>query len=428
MKRAAIALALIVALLAAAAGYVAWQNLRDESPIDTADARPATQESVARGRYLARIGNCAACHTRRGGGSYAGGRGIPTPFGTVYSSNLTPDEETGIGRWTRMEFWRAMHNGRSRDGRLLYPAFPYPEYTAVRREDSDALFDYLRTLQPARERPPAHALRFPYSLQASLAVWRALYFRPGVYQARADRSDEWNRGAYLVRGVGHCGYCHTSRNPFGAAADSDALGGGLIPLQGWYAPSLASRSEAGVQEWPVDEIVALMTTGIAPHASVLGPMAEVVYRGTQYLAPADALAIASFLKSLPDPSRDAKPAPVAEPTFAQIERGRAIYDERCADCHGANGQGWPGQYPALAGNRAVLLDNPSNPIRAVLSGGFPPGTAGNPRPYGMPPFAPFLGEDDIAAVVTYVRNAWGNRASAVANWQVGRLARGATRE
>jgi len=426
MRRGILALVIVVGVVGASTAALWWLNVRDESTTTT-QATP-TPASIATGAYLARIGNCAGCHTRRGGAPFAGGRGIPTPFGTVYASNLTPDDDTGLGRWTRDDFWRAMHNGRSRDGRLLYPAFPYPHYTEVLREDVDALFDYLRSVPPARERRRAHELRFPYDTQLALAVWRALYFRPGVYEPDRARPADWNRGAYLVRGLGHCGACHAARNPLGASPDSDTLGGGLIPMQGWYAPSLASKREAGVQDWPSGSVVALLTTGVTPRASVLGPMAEVVYASTQHLTLQDATAIATFLKSLPDPSIDTPRAAPAEPTPQQMERGRAIYDDRCAGCHGANGEGWPGQYPPLAGNRAVLLDNAANPIRAVLSGGFSPGTAGNPRPYGMPAFAPFLNDDEIASVVSYVRNAWGNRASAVADWQVARLARGAVRE
>jgi mono/diheme cytochrome c family protein len=315
---------------------------------------------------------------------------------------------------------------------LLYPVFPYYHYTEVLREDIDALYDYLRTIPAVRERNRDHALRFPYDTQVALAVWRALYFRPGVYEADAAKPADWNRGAYLVRGLGHCGACHSSHNPLGATPESETLGGGLIPMQGWYAPSLASRREAGVQDWDPAHVVALLQTGISPRASVLGPMAEVVYSSTQFLTDDDARAIATFLKSLVDTSPVATGpglmpgASAAKPE--QLDRGREVYEKRCLDCHGANGEGRAGAYPALAGNRSVLLENISNPVRAVLSGGYPPGTAGNPRPYGMPPFAPFLSDEEVASVVTYIRNAWGNKASAVDDWQVARLARGASRE
>jgi mono/diheme cytochrome c family protein len=422
-----ITVALLVLLVAAAAA-VAWLNFRDEAP---PPARAASDRAaqVATGEYLARIGNCGGCHTARGGQPFAGGRGIPTPFGVVRASNLTPDDETGLGRWTAEEFWRALHNGRSKDGRLLYPAFPYTSYTEVTREDSDALFAYLRSLQPVRLPNLPHELRFPYDNQVALAIWRALYFRPGVFERDASRDAAWNRGAYLVRGLGHCSACHSARNVLGATDEDAPLAGGAIPMQGWYAPSLASNREAGLGDWEIEHIVQLLKVGVTPRGSVLGPMAEVVFRSTQYLKDDDARAIATFLKVLPSTVAEVPRAeswPVVD--TAVMDAGAEIYENRCADCHGKAGEGVAGMYPALAGNRAVTLASPANAIRAVLSGGFPPGTAGNPRPFGMPPSAPFLTDEEVAAVVSYIRNAWGNRASPVASWEVGRQTRGAARD
>lgn len=415
--------ALIVALLVVGLGAASWQALMPEpenapaSPVDDA------QGQIARGRYLAMAGNCGACHTTRGGAAFAGGRGIDTPFGTVYSSNITPDLDTGIGRWTSADFWRAMHHGRSRDGRLLYPAFPYPNYTLVTREDADAIHAYLRTLAPVRAPNRPHALRFPYNSQLSLRVWRLLFFSPGTFQPRPDRSAEWNRGAYLVQGLGHCDACHAPRNAFGATQGRFELGGGLIPMLGWYAPSLRSGREAGVADWDPRDVVALLKTGVSPKGSVIGPMAEVVYRSTQHLSTQDLGAIASFLISLPESSHppDGSPAETPERLVTVLAQGRRLYQTHCEDCHGKNGEGAHGKYPFLAGNRAVTMTVPANVIRVVLLGGFPPGTAGNPRPYGMPPFAPFLKDDEVAAIVTYIRNAWGNRAGAVSPPEVDRL-------
>ena len=290
----------LVVLLLAGAALVAWLNVSGEEPL-TGDAGSfvATPEQVSRGAYLARAGNCAACHTDRGGAAFAGGKAIATPFGTVFASNLTPDARTGIGAWSAAQFWRAMHNGRSADGRLLYPAFPYPNFTEITRADADALFAFLRSQVPAGQVNRPHALRFPYNLQASLAVWRALFFSPGVYEPVVERSVQWNRGAYLVRSLGHCAACHSPRNAFGATRDSLELSGGLIPLQNWYAPSLASSAEAGVADWSSADVAALLKTGLAPRGAALGPMAEVVFRSTQYLADADIAAMTEFLKSLP---------------------------------------------------------------------------------------------------------------------------------
>ncbi|RYF36255.1 MAG: c-type cytochrome, partial [Comamonadaceae bacterium] len=280
------ALSVLAGLLLLLTAAVWFLNVRGE--VDVRGTLPvpagaADQTLVERGAYLARAGNCAGCHTARGGESYAGGLGIATPFGTVYTSNLTPDKATGIGDWSPAHFWRAMHNGRSRDGRLLYPAFPYTSYTKVTREDSDAIYAFLQSrpavAQPNRE----HGVGFPYNTQAALAVWRALYFRPGTFESEGARNAEWNRGAYLVQGLGHCSACHSARNALGATSGGLDLAGGLIPMQNWYAPSLASADEAGVGHWSREEIASLLKTGISPRASVTGPMAEVVLRSTQYL-------------------------------------------------------------------------------------------------------------------------------------------------
>ena len=419
MKRALPWFAWIAVALLAATALVAALNLRDESPLEDREAFQATPEQVARGAYLARAGNCVACHTMRGGAPYAGGRAIETPFGTVFGSNITPDVKTGIGGWTASHFWRAMHNGRSKDGRLLVPAFPYTNFTLVTREDSDALFAYLLT-RPAVEQPNrAHTLRFPYETQAALAVWRALFFTPGAYVADDARSAEWNRGSYLVRGLGHCNACHGSRNAFGATSGSLELSGGVSPIDKWYAPSLADPAEASVADWETQQVVDLLKTGVSVRGSALGPMAEVVFRSTQHMNEVDLRAMAVFLKSLPQSAR-ASPgaAPLAQST---AERGRALYREHCEGCHGPQGEGARGAYPALAGNRSVVMDPPANAIRAVLSGGFQAATAGNPRPWGMPPFGHVLDDADIAAIVSFIRTQWGNRSAPVTATDVQRM-------
>jgi mono/diheme cytochrome c family protein len=409
---------LAVALLATVA-LVAALNFRDATPVDDA-AFAATPEQVQRGAYLARAGNCVACHTMRGGAPYAGGRAIETPFGVVFGSNITPDEQTGIGRWSASHFWRAMHNGRSKSGRLLVPAFPYTSFTRVTREDSDALYAYLRSVPAVQQPNREHALRFPYSTQVALALWRAVYFKPGVHSPDPEKSAEWNRGSYLVHGLGHCSACHGGRSVFGATRGALAMSGGVSPIDKWYAPSLATSAQAGVAEWETRHIVDLLKTGVSARGSALGPMAEVVFRSTQHLDDADLRAMAVYLKSLPQ-SAGPTPRAAAQPAAATLERGRAVYRAQCEDCHGAQGEGARGAYPALAGNRSVVMDPPVNVVRAVLSGGFQPATAGNPRPWGMPPFGHVLDDADIAAVVTFIRNQWGNRAAAVSGNEVQRL-------
>ena len=418
MRRTGWFLLALVALLGVLAAVVWKLNLRDEDPLpDSAAAFTAQPQQVERGRYLALAGNCAGCHTTRGGQPYAGGLPIETPFGTIYSSNLTPDDKAGIGGWSSAHFWRAMHNGRSKDGRLLYPAFPYPNFTQVTREDSDAIYAYLRSVPPAAEPNKAHRLRFPYDTQAALAVWRVLSFKPEPFVANAGKPAEWNRGAYLVNGLGHCIACHGSRNSLGATETKLGLSGGLIAVENWYAPSLNDPHEAGVADWPAADVVALLKSGVAPRGSVMGPMADVVFRSTQYLSEADLTAMASYLKDLPDAPKPEADAVVAKAPIRRdagtMTRGAKIYDQRCAYCHGDQGQGAAGAYPPLAGNRAVNMARPTNLIQVIAHGGFLPSTPGNPRPYGMPPFGQTLDAAEVAAVLTYVRGSWGNDSAPV---------------
>jgi mono/diheme cytochrome c family protein len=399
----------------AAAALLVWllnfwgaRRLNDPPP-----ATPPNADQVARGAYLARVGNCMLCHTERGGASYAGGRPTVTPFGTVYASNLTPDADTGLGKWSQTAFRRALHEGISRDGRLLYPAFPYTHTTRVTDADADALFDHLRSLPPVNRPNRAHRLRWPYSTQTALAVWRTLYFSSGKQVEDPSRSREWNRGAYLVQGLGHCSACHSARNALGGSSDMLDLSGGLIPMQNWYAPSLTSPSEASVAGWPLSEIELLLGTGAAPRGTVLGPMAEVVQHSTQFLEPGDIRAMAVYLKSLPPTPTDTDPREVAQAPQQVLAQGGRLYQQHCASCHGEQGQGRTGAYPPLAGNRAVTLPVTANLVQVVLNGGFPPATRGNPRPFGMPPYATVLSDAQVAAVLTYIRGAWDNRAAPV---------------
>jgi mono/diheme cytochrome c family protein len=410
MKRALL-LALAVCMLLLAAILAAWPRA-EQIPSRSPQAWAATPANIARGAYLARAGDCAACHTARGGLPYAGGRAVDTPFGRVLAPNITPDVETGIGAWSADDFWNALHNGIGRRGRLLYPAFPYPNYSKVTRDDADALFAFLRSLPPTRQPNRPHDLRFPYDSQAALAAWRLLYFKPGVYALRQERGAEWNRGAYLVEGLGHCSACHSPRNGLGASAQG--LRGGLIPVLGWYAPSPASGSP---------HIAQLLRSGVSPDGAVFGPMAEVVGRSLQHLSEPDVAAMAAYLASLPADSGPRQPA--APPPQAVMQLGRKLYGQHCADCHGKDGRGALAEdgapaYPPLAGNRTLRQEEAVNAIRIVLSGGFAPATQGNPRPYGMPPYSQVLSDTEAAAVLSYVRASWGNVAPMVTPAEVNR--------
>ncbi|RPH46821.1 MAG: cytochrome c [Burkholderiales bacterium] len=382
---------------------------------------PASPDPVARGAYLALAGNCAGCHTARGGVPYAGGRGIETPFGTIHASNLTPDAETGLGAWQAEDFRRALREGRSRDGRALYPAFPYTEYTRVSDADADALFAYLRSLEPARAPTPPHALRFPWNLPWLLEGWRMLYFRPARFEPDPARDAAWNRGAYLVEGLGHCGACHTARNLLGAQTGVP-LGGAATPLQGWHVPSLLDGRDGGVGAWTQAETVAWLGAGLNDRAVATGPMAQVVANSLQHLVPADLEAMASYLRALPRIEAPARPARADyAPGAATLELGGRLYRERCADCHGERGEGAPPHWPALAGNRSLTMASSVNAIRTVLHGGFPPATRANPRPYGMPPAGPGLDDSEAAALMSWLRNSWGHTAPATTAREINAL-------
>ncbi len=418
--------------------------------------------TLERGAYLAKVGNCTACHTARGGAAFAGGKAISTPFGTVYTSNITPDAATGIGKWSANAFYRALHEGRSADGHLLTPAFPYPNYTHITRADSDDLHAYfMHSVAPVAQPNKAHDLPFPYNTQVALAFWRTLFIKKAdesnfkntinnivpkaintpatskniaLNEGVKTENSDIQRGAYLVRGLGHCSACHAERNALGASVNDQFgdqfLSGALMPMRDWYAPSLVDPAEAGVAHLPRQDVVALLKTGIAPNASMLGPMAEVVAGSTQFWTDADLQATAAYLQSLPQLAvkNSTKSTTFDKSKPVLFDKGAELFTQHCATCHGEQGQGMRVEgnvaLPALAGNRAITLPNTTNLVRILLAGGYAPSTAGNPRPFGMPPFVHVLNDDDIAAVTTYIRNAWGNQAASVTAADVVRQRRG----
>ncbi|QWT21943.1 cytochrome c [Bacillus sp. NP157] len=370
------------------------------------------RDPITEGRYLITAGDCASCHTARNGTPMAGGRVVPTPFGAIPSPNLTPDRETGLGAWSADDFYQALHSGKAHDGTSLYPAFPFTSYTKVTRADSDAMFAYLHSLPAVKNPATDNTLRWPYRVRTLMATWRLMYFDEGEYQPDPKQSAAWNRGAYLVQGLGHCNECHAKRNSFGAMVTDPFLAGGVVPVQNWYAPDLSMGKGGGLAGWSEADVVALLKTGRSPKGTALGPMAEVVLKSTQYLTDADLAAMATYMKSLParDPQAQRESAADAD---VLAKSGQKIYAQRCADCHGADGRGKGDAYPPLDGNVSVVEPTGINAIRVVLSGGFAPATAAQQRPYSMPPFSQVLGDDDAAAVVTYIRQAWSNRAPSV---------------
>jgi mono/diheme cytochrome c family protein len=418
-KIVGIGLGLGVLLLAG----LAWLTAPDWREGRAPEAKPfsPTAADVEKGRYLVRAGNCAGCHTAQGQPDFAGGRRIPTPFGDVFSSNLTPDAASGIGAWSSADFWQAMHQGKSRDGRLLTPAFPFTDYTRLTRKDSDALFAYLRSLTPVAQKVAASQLRFPYGTVLAQKVWRALYFTPGTLLPDAAQSAAWNRGAYLVEGLGHCDACHTPRDALGGLRALSAFAGGPIPMLGWDAPPLppvAPMSDADAQD-----MRSLLKNGVSRAGVAGGPMADVVFHSLQYLSNDDIAAMVDYIRTLP--SRPSPPRRRGlrvgdEETKRLTAIGSVVYKEHCSECHGDDGRGKPGVYPALAGSPLVTAVSATNAIQSVLHGGFGPGTAGNPQPYGMPPYRHQLDNDQIAGVLTYIRGNWGNAAPPVSSVEAGR--------
>jgi len=419
MKRLLIALAALVGFIALAAwGLLAWQRgMTDATP------RSTVPVSLERGAYLAAVGNCAGCHTARGGERLAGGRAIPTPFGTVFSSNLTPGA-AGLAGWSADDFWRALHLGQSRDGRLLVPAHPITNTTLISRADADALHAWLQA-QPAVAAPRReHELRWPFGSQLAVAAWRALYFKPGSYQPDPTRDAAWNRGAYLSQGLAHCSACHAGRNALGGDAGAADFRGGLLAGVGWVAPSLHDPAEAGVQRWSPETLRVWLHDGHVDGHAALGPMGEVVLGSTSALNDADLAAMSSYLRALPEVTVT-RPAP-AEPSPRRRERGAALYRDHCAACHGAQGEGRRDDsgalaYPALAGSRTITQASAANLVRIIERGGFAPATPGHPRPYGMPPFAGVLDAADMAALASHLRQSFGHQAGEIDAVEVLRL-------
>jgi len=406
-------------LLAATAGGVLGLQAGPPALAPQTDAPAPAAAAVQRGAYLAVLGHCDGCHTARGGAPMAGGRPIETPFGSVISANLTPDRATGLGDWSAAAFRRALREGVARDGRRFTPTCPYPNFTLITDADADDLYAYLRSLAPQVQPRQTGSLRWPYGTQAALAFWQWRYLQPGPYQPNSRHDAAWNRGAYLAGGLGHCAACHGARHALGAHAGPFALDGGTLPAGGWTAPALTSAQAAGVAHWPEQEVVDWFATGRTPRAAALGPMADVVRGSTQHWAAADLRALAVYLRALPQHTPVAEAMPAAEP--ATLELGRKLYEAHCADCHGAQGEGRAPAYPALAGHRTLGLASPANALRIVLGGAFAPATSGHARPYGMPPFGHELNDAQLAALLSYLRQAFANGAAPVSTLQVQQL-------
>lgn len=390
------ALAVLGVLFARQGGFEPYRVPHGGSRVVANDAA-----TIARGEYLARIGDCEACHTTRGGTPFAGGRAFATGFGTLYSPNITPDAQHGIGDWSADEFAHVMRHGVSRRG-VLYPVFPYAHFARVGDADLDAIYAWLRTQPASANEPPPNRLEPPADSRRMLVFWRMLYERPNA-QAPIDPGD---RGRYLVDGLGHCAMCHSARGERGSLPAEGHFAGGVIPGLGWYAPPL---DRVQLERYSDQELADYLRYGTAAHGSAYGPMAEVAYASLSALTPEDALAIAHHLKQVePSPLR---PAPVAVHGDAVGGKGADLYANACADCHGKDGEGKSGAYPPLRDAVAMTAPDPINAVRMVLYGGMAVTSAGNPRPHSMPPFVERLEPADVAEVLNYARRRFGGRDS-----------------
>jgi nicotinate dehydrogenase subunit B len=401
------ALATIVALCAAAIGVgVAILPWRAIAPIARPDASVFSAATIARGRQLAALGDCAVCHTEADGALNAGGRAIETPFGNIYSTNITPDGETGIGAWSYPAFERAMREGIHRDGRHLYPAFPYPHFAKATDADLQALYAYLMAQTPVRAIAPKNTLAFPFNLRPLMAGWNALFHQPAVFGADATKSELWNRGAYLVEGLGHCGVCHSPRNALGAEKAKAYLAGGFA--EGWEAPPLTSLSQAPIP-WSEDELFAYLRSGESRfHGVAAGPMAPVV-KELASLPDEDIRAMAVYLASFNENAidrlaQDALAAKFEISTHARAvsasAAGARLYEGACAVCHAVGGAPLFGSRPSLALNSNLHSAVPDNLIQVILHGIASP--ASSDLGY-MPAFKDGLTDDHVAELISYLR-------------------------
>lgn len=392
---------------------------------------------VARGAYLAKAADCAGCHTAAGNGApYAGGLEMNSPFGTIVSSNITPDKRHGIGNYSYDDFARALREGVAPGGKRLYPAMPYPAFAKITDDDMRALYAYMmQGVPPVSSVPPPTRVPFPFNQRWALAAWDWFFAPSGAYKLRADRDAAWNRGAYLVQSLGHCGSCHTPRGAGYQERGYDEsskhyLAGGIN--DNWYAPNLRADPGSGLGRVGRDEIASFLRTGHGGGMVTFGSMVQTVEDSLQYLNDDDLRAIAAYLKSLPatgtadgrfDPARTDRAAPALKTRAPDVPpvTGAAVYVSFCAECHRPQGEGVADAFPRLAGNPSVISEDTTSLIRLLVEGGNSPATRHGPPRQAMPAFAETLTDVQIAQVLTYVRASWGNDARPVTTNDVSSL-------
>lgn len=376
------------------------------------------------GQYLANAGNCISCHTSENGKPFAGGLAFETEFGTIYSTNITSDPEFGIGQWSLDEFEAAVRHGERPNGENLYPVFPYTSYTMISDQDVAAIYAFLKTIEPVKYTHPENDLSFPYNQRWAVGLWKSLYFDEERFEPQPEQSQQWNRGAYLVEGLGHCGMCHSPRNFMGATDPDLAMTGGTYmtrvegKLSTWSAPNLTS-ADNGLAMWPQEDITDYLKLGFSHRASVFGPMNKVVLNSTRHMSVEDVTAMAVYLKSLPADSQDTSP-PAEDDT---IRAGSIQYDIHCGTCHLPTGQGSPTTGPTLIGSPVVLDTDPASLINITLFGAQTPKTPPSDewrlrRWKHMNAFAAKLNDKQVADLLSFIRSKWGHKAGAVSTEQV----------
>ena len=416
-----------VFIAAISAGMVSLSSLAGAASLSGVElSELELSELEQRGEYLAAAGNCLSCHTNGDDNPFAGGLAFETPFGTIYSTNITSDPENGIGGWSLEDFTNAVRLGEAPDGKHYYPVFPYTSFAKVSDEDVAAIYAYLKTVAPVKSTPPANDLSFPYSQRWALGLWKWMYFDASSFEPQRSQSEEWNRGAYLVEGLGHCSMCHTPRNFVGANDASLAMTGGTYmtrvegKLSAWSAPNLTS-ADVGLAMWTVDDITDYLKLGVSHRAGVFGPMNEVVVNSTRHLSKEDVGAMAVYLKSLPANSQDS-----GEPATADVLRAGSLqYDIHCGSCHLPTGEGSPEQGPPLIGSPVVLDVDPASLINITLYGAqtphTPPSDEWASRTWiRMDPYDNLLDDEQVANLLSFIRATWGHEAGAVTPEQVAR--------
>lgn len=374
-------------------------------------AQPADQALLERGQYLTQAADCLACHVTDGGKPYAGGLPVKMPFGTLYSTNITPDKETGIGNWSDDDFVEAMQQGVGPDGKHYYPAFPYTSYTLMPREDILAIKAYLFSLEPVNQPNKENDIGFPFNQRWGIALWNMLFLDDERFEPDPEQSEQWNRGAYLVEGPGHCGECHTPRNFMQAKKASEALGGATI--QGWAAWNITGDEQSGIGGWPDEALASYMATGVAPGYGVAGgPMAEVVNHSLRHLTPEDIQAIVVYLKSVPaQPAEVKRPDDKAlanePPSESRHPLGQKLFADACASCHQWDGSGRQSDYASLRGLRTVNDPNALNLVQVILNGDALHGPNGH---HLMPAFNRHFNDREVSALSNFMLSHFGSQA------------------